>query len=222
MLQRYLDSEGFGTATAADGQAMWRSIADRIPDVVLLDVMSPGEDGLSLARALRQQHPDLGILMVTGKDDPVDRVVGLEVGADDYIVKPFHLREVLARIKSVLRRTVASKGAAPSPASERYRFDGWTLDVAARSLRNPQDTPVELTTMEFELLLALVRSATRVMSRDQLMDAIKGTDWTPLDRGIDALVSRLRRKIERDADTPQLIKTVRGAGYVLTARVSAP
>jgi two-component system phosphate regulon response regulator OmpR len=219
LLQRYLDGEGFATAVASDGNSMWRALAAKPADVLLLDVVLPGEDGISLARTLRQRYPKLAIIMVTGKDDPVDRVVGLEVGADDYIAKPFNLREVLARIKAVLRRTVHEPAAAP-PGHEQYLFEGWQLDVATRTLRDPSGSPIDLTTMEFALLLVLVRNAPRVMSRDQLMDAVKGAEWTPLDRGIDALISRLRRKLEPDDARPQLIKTVRGAGYVLATNAT--
>ncbi len=161
--------------------------------------------------------------MITGKGDPIDRTIGLEVGADDYITKPFHLREVLARVRAVLRRTAARpyeiSEVAPDGAAEHVTFAGWTLDLMKRELRRPDGEEVSLTTSDFDLLAAFVRHPQSVLSRDQLMDLTRGRDWSPFDRSIDNQIGRLRKKIERDPADPDLIKTVRGAGYVFTAKV---
>lgn len=220
MLRKYLESEGFAVSLAADGPAMRRAL-ERPPDLVLLDLVMPGEDGLTLAREIRARS-DLPIIILSGKGDTIDRVVGLELGADDYIAKPFHLRELLARIKTVLRRSGPAKEAAKptAPEGEVFVFDGWRVDAAKHEVRGPDGAPVELTTSEFQLLLAFVRHPRRVLSRDQIMDLTKGQEWSPLDRSIDNQVRRLRRKIEVDPDEPQLIKTVRGAGYLFASAVS--
>ncbi len=224
MLCGYLADEGYRATGAESGSAMRDLMARERFDLVILDLVLPGEDGISLARELRVQS-DLPIIMVTGKGDAVDRVVGLEVGADDYITKPFHLREVLARMRAVLRRTdtrapQAAPSAADAAAGAPVTFAGWSLDPVARELRNPDGADVVLTTGEYELLSVFVESANRVLSRDHLMDAARGRDWAPYDRAIDTLVSRLRKKIESDPNNPQLIKTVRGAGYVFAAKIA--
>lgn len=222
LLRRYLEIEGFRVLDAADGDAMRKVLAAEAVQLVLLDIGLPGEDGLTLARDLRSRSK-VGIIMLTGKHDPVDRIVGLEVGADDYVTKPPHMRELLARIKSVLRR--AENNSAPAEASpaaavpERYSFDGWAVDAAARDVKNASGQRVALTTLEFDLLLVFLQQSNRVLSRDALMDALKGVEWTPLDRGIDSLVARLRKKIEPDTDEPTHIKTVRGAGYLFASKV---
>lgn len=222
LLRRYLEIEGFRVLEAADGTAMRQVMAGEPVGLVLLDIGLPGEDGLTLARDLRGRSK-VGIIMLTGKHDPVDRIVGLEVGADDYVTKPPHLRELLARIKSVLRRT--ENNSTPGEAlpvantNERYSFDGWSIDASAREVKNPDGQRVALTTLEFDLLLVLLQQSNRVLSRDALMDALKGVEWTPLDRGIDSLVARLRKKIEPDTDEPVHIKTVRGAGYLFASKV---
>jgi two-component system phosphate regulon response regulator OmpR len=188
-------------------------------DLVLLDLVLPGEDGLLLAREIRSRYGGIGIIMVTGRSDMVDTVVGLEVGADDYIAKPFHLREVLARTKSVLRRLHPVQ-AAETPLrpghGEVIRFDGWSLDLERRELRSPSGSDVPLTTGEFELLVTFVRHPGRVLNRDMLMDLTRGRQWEVFDRAIDAQVARLRKKVEADPKNPLLIKSVRGAGYVFT------
>jgi two-component system phosphate regulon response regulator OmpR len=223
LLCRYLETEGFRVTAAADGGAMREAIKQARFDLVLLDLILPGDDGLSLARELRQ-HSELPIIILTGKGDTIDRVVGLEMGADDYITKPFHLREVLARIRTVLRRArpaLADAGdAAPNSGGETILFDGWELDVVRRALRSPEGQPVPITSSEFALLEAFARNANRVLSRDQLMDITRGHDWTPFDRSIDTQVARLRKKIEKDPGNPALIKTVRGAGYIFTATIT--
>ncbi|MGE5539516.1 MAG: response regulator [Gemmatimonas sp.] len=228
MLRRYLTDEGFRVSDAADGTAM-RAILEKQPaDLILLDLMIPGEDGFTLARYIRQRS-ETPIIMLTGKNDIVDRVAGLEAGADDYIPKPFHLREVLARIRTVLRRAhttspagTAAPVAAPPATSggDRLAFSGWTLDITKRELCQADGTVVPLTTAEFELLRAFAQNANRVLNRDQLMDLVKGREWNAVDRTIDTQIVRLRKKLERDPAHPELIKTVRGAGYILASAVT--
>jgi two-component system, OmpR family, response regulator len=226
MLRRYLAAEGFRVSEAADGVALRAALKGAEVDLVLLDLVMPGEDGLSLARDIRR-HSSVPIIILTGKGDLIDRVVGLEAGADDYLTKPFHLREVLARIRSVLRRAHApaqasEEGKPPAPgAGEVLGFLGWQLDLTRRELQPPSGAPVPLTTGEFELLRVFARNANRVLTRDQLLDLVKGRGWSAFDRSIDTQVARLRRKIERDPGKPELIKTVRGAGYVFAAAVTA-
>lgn len=191
MLSRYFEKEGYRVSVAADGLAMRAQLTDTI-DVILLDVVMPGEDGLSLAREVRGKS-DVGIIMLTGRDDVLDRIVGLEVGADDYIPKPFHLREVLARVKSVLRRR--GRRTIPSGVTvEVIRFEGWRLDVACRQLVSPNGEDVALTTGEFDLLAALASHPGRVLSRETLMDLTRGRSLESFDRTIDAQVARLRKK----------------------------
>jgi two-component system OmpR family response regulator len=228
LLRRFLVEEGFAVTEAGDAAAA-RAALDAGPvDLILLDLMLPGEDGLSLARQIRQRPApvaDVPIIMLTGKGDLIDRVVGLETGADDYIAKPFHLREVLARIRTVFRRTTphpAAAAADPLAASdgEVLVFAGWRLDLLRRDLRRADGTPEPLTTAEFELLRAFAQHPNRVLSRDQLLDLVKGPGWAAFDRAIDTQVVRLRRRIEVDPAQPDLIKTVRGAGYIFAATVS--
>jgi DNA-binding response OmpR family regulator len=220
LLRAGLEPEGFKVSEAQDGSELMELLDAQPIDLITLDVRLSGEDGFTLAREVRTKH-NLPIIMISGKDDMIDRVVGLELGADDYIAKPFHMREVLARIRAVLRRYgTATAEAAPKPttASPRYTFDGWTLDMGRRQLTTPEGAPCELTTAEFNLLSVLVERPGRVLSRDELMDLLKGHDWTPLDRSIDGLIARLRKKIER-GECPQLVKTVRGVGYVFADQV---
>jgi len=223
LLRDCLELEGFVVSESKDSAGMHAALASGGIDLVTLDLMLGGENGLNLARQIRQSH-DVPIVMISGKGDTIDRVVGLELGADDYISKPFHPREVVARIRAVLRRK-AAPAAPPKPVaraqSERLTFAGWTLDIGSRELIGPDAAPQQLTTAEFNLLEALVRRPQRVLSRDMIMDLLKGHDWTPFDRSIDALVSRLRRKIEIDASAPRLVKTVRGVGYMLACPVDS-
>jgi two-component system, OmpR family, response regulator len=225
MLRRYLVEEGFRISEAADGGAMRAALDAERVDLVLLDLMMPGEDGLSLARQVRQRS-DIPIIMLTGKGDLIDRVAGLEAGADDYIAKPFHLREVLARIRTVLRRGRAAAApsapaeAASADAKETLAFQGWRLDLVRRELRRSDGDLVPLTTGEFELLRVFAGHPNRVLARDQLMNLVKGQEWAAYDRAVDAQVVRLRRKIEVDPANPALIKTVRGAGYVFATSVT--
>jgi two-component system, OmpR family, response regulator len=220
MLVRYFEQEGYRVSSAADGTAMRAQLSAQHIDVVLLDVVMPGEDGLTLAREVRAKS-DVGIIMLTGRDDVLDRIVGLEVGADDYIAKPFHLREVLARVKSLQRRRKPTDQVIRSeePAEKVIRYDGWTLDIARRQLLSPRGEDVALTTGEFDLLAALARHPGRVCGREALMEFTRGRSWEVFDRTIDAQIARLRKKIESDPKNPTIVKSVRGVGYVFTGRV---
>ncbi len=224
MLAEYLTDEGFEVSLAEDGEQLRATMAGAKIDLVLLDQVIPGEDGLTLLRELRRQS-NVPVIMITGKGEMLDRIVGLEVGADDYIAKPFHLREVLARIRAVLRRCAPAsvpmtETAEVETESGRLAFAGWTLDPQRRELRNDRGDEVELTTGEFDLLLVFARAPNRPLNRDQLMDKLRGRDWSPFDRSIDTQVGRLRKKIETDPKNPTLIKTVRGVGYVFTPEVA--
>ncbi len=211
LLRECLEPEGFHVVDAADGAGMFAALRARKVDLITLDLMLRGESGLTIAKSVREQF-DTPIVMITGRGDTIDRVVGLEIGADDYIAKPFHPREVVARIRAVLRRHVPKASVEP-PAGEALAFDGMTLDIGRRELRDRDGALLDLTTAEFNLLEVFARRPQRVLSRDALMDLLKGHDWTPLDRSLDALVSRLRRKLGDDPEKPTLIKTVRGVGY---------
>ena len=216
MLRRYLDRHGFHVEAVEDGAHMREIIAEQEFDLVVLDLNMPGEDGFSLARFLRDNHP-VGIIMLTAASEVVDRIVGLEVGADDYVTKPFEPRELLARIKSVLRRM---EGAATSAADQqgsahsRVSFGVCTLDLDARKLFGEHDEEITITSMEYDLLKAFSENPNKVLSRDQLLNLAHNRDWEPFDRSIDIRIARLRRKIEPDPAKPKVIKTVRGAGYI--------
>ncbi|HSQ81559.1 MAG TPA: response regulator [Casimicrobiaceae bacterium] len=210
-MAEYLASHGYEVDTADGGEAMRAVLAKNVPQLVLLDLKLPGEDGLALARSLRELH-DVAIIMVTAADSVVDRVVGLEVGADDYIAKPFDLRELLARVKSVLRRAQAGAGGAAAAAAT-VKVGSCSLDLGAHRLLDATGAEVPLTSMEFDLLRVFVEHPNRVLSRDQLLGLTRNREWEPFDRSIDIRIARLRRKVEADPDKPQLIKTVRGAGY---------
>jgi len=211
MTAEYLSEHGFEVAAAADGAEMRAAITACAPDLVLLDLNLPGEDGLALTRWLRANR-NVAIIMVTGAGEVVDRVVGLEVGADDYLAKPFDLRELLARAKSVLRRTGAP---APAPAAaKRVRVGRCTLDLATHQLTDERGAELPITGMEFDLLRVFVENANRVLSRDQLLTLTRNREWEPFDRSIDIRIARLRRKIESDPARPAVIRTVRGAGYM--------
>jgi len=217
LVERYFGNQGLRVSAAADGAAMRAVLANEDIDIVLLDLGLPREDGFELTRWLRE-HWKGAIIIITGRGESVDRVVGLELGADDYVTKPFDMRELLARVRSVLRR-VTPAASAGQPASATLEFAGFRLDVQTRSLRAADGAEIPLTTGEFELLQVFLRAAGRVLSRDQLIGQLHGRDAGPFDRSIDVQVGRLRRKIERDAAQPELIKSVRGAGYLFTPRV---
>jgi two-component system, OmpR family, response regulator len=219
LVSRVLGKEGFRVSMAADGKAMRKLLADAHIDLILLDLMLPGEDGLSLCRALRAES-DIPIIMLTAKGEEVDRVIGLEMGADDYLPKPFGSRELIARIRAVLRRNRAREPALDHDKSKRYRFERWAFDVDRRELLGEDGVAVPLSTGEFDLLLALVQHPQRTLSRDQLLDLARRRAANTFDRSIDTQVSRLRKKIERDPGDPKLIKTVWGGGYIFTPDVS--
>ena len=222
LLGNYLQGHGYRVSQLHSGRALMQLMEADPPALVLLDLGLPGEAGFSIARQLRE-HGQCGLVIVTGRGDAVDKVVGLEVGADDYVTKPFDLRELLARIKAVLRRSTpaAAPANAAAPAEpSRHRFAGWELDAAARSLADPDGRAVALTSGEFALLKVLLDHPGRVLSRDFLLEQTRGREAAPFDRTIDVQIGRLRRKIEADADDPRIIKSVRGAGYILVPPVS--
>ena len=216
LLSGFLARHGFRVATAANGSdSPWET---RTFELIILDLMLPGEDGLAICRRIRRES-SVPIIMLTALDTDTDRIIGLEVGADDYLAKPFNPRELLARIRAVLRR--AENAVVTEEGQDGiYGFEGWTLDSGRRTLHDPDGEPVALTAGEFDLLAALVHRADRIVSRDQLMDILHGREAGPFDRSIDVQVSRLRGKIEKSPSEPQLIKTVRGQGYVIAARVT--
>jgi two-component system OmpR family response regulator len=219
LVSRALAKEGFRVSAAADGKGMRNVLADSRIDLVLLDLMLPGEDGLSLCRTLRTQS-NVPIIMLTAKGDEVDRVIGLEMGADDYLPKPFGSRELVARIRAVLRRgqdRVAGSHVEGRP--KRYQFDRWRLDTAARELIRDDAVAIPLSTGEYELLIVFVERPQRVLSRDQLLDLARGRSASSLDRSIDTQVSRLRKKLEVDPGDPKIIRTVWGGGYTFTPAV---
>jgi DNA-binding response OmpR family regulator len=219
LIERYFVGQGFRVSTASDGAAMRAVLAVESVDIVLLDLGLPREDGLELTRQLRA-HWHGAIIIVTGRGESVDRVVGLELGADDYVTKPFDLRELLARVRSVLRRMAPASSARTSDAGGGLlEFAGFRLNEQTRHLHGPGGEDIPLTTGEFDLLQVFARAAGRVLSRDHLINQLHGRDAGPFDRSIDVQVGRLRRKIERDAAQPELIKSVRGAGYLFTPRV---
>jgi len=219
LLERYLSGHGFEIATAANGARLRASINERETDLVLLDLSLPDEDGLSILRFLQTSWRG-PVIVISGRIDSVERVVGLELGADDYVTKPFDFRELLARIRSVLRRTAAIRSSEHVEAASCLQFDGLTLDTAARRLTDRDGSEVPLTTSEFDLLKALLGRPKQVLTRDQLMNSLHSRDAGPFDRAIDVGIGRLRRKIERDPSIPTLIKSVRGAGYMLAIEVT--
>lgn len=219
MLVRYFEDNGFKVNAVANGAAMRSELAKGSYAAIFLDLVLPnGENGLELLRELRSTS-DVPVLMLTGQDDVTDKVVGLEVGADDYIAKPFHLRELLARLRTILRRRTSSDATrATSGEDETLAFEGWSLDVSRRRLTSPQGDDVALTTGEFDMLLVFVRNPGRVLSRETLMDLTRNRNLEAFDRAIDAQIVRLRKKIEDDPKSPDLIQSVRGVGYVFTGR----
>ena len=218
LLGEYLQRNGYRVTLATDGREMRRVLDRSRPDIVVLDLMLPGESGLTLCRDLRVES-NLPVIMLTARTEEVYRIVGLEMGADDYLAKPFSPRELLARIRSILRRTRGLSPARTGSASHRVRFANWTLDFAARQLVAPDGVVVSLSGAEFKLLSVFVEHPNRVLDRNQLMDLTVGRDGTPFDRSIDVQVSRLRVRLRDDAREPRIIKTVRSEGYVLAAAV---
>jgi two-component system phosphate regulon response regulator OmpR len=217
MLADYLSSSGYEVVLAEDGAAMRSELEQAAPDLVLLDLKLPREDGLSLARYLRERY-DVGIIMVTGAGGVVDRIVGLEVGADDYVAKPFDPRELLARIKSVMRRMQARPAAADAAETRAtVRFGQCSLDLASHQLVGPDGAEIPITSMEFDLLKVFAENPGKALSRDRILTLTKNREWDPYDRSIDIRVARLRRKLEADPDAPHVIRTVRGVGYMFVS-----
>jgi DNA-binding response OmpR family regulator len=217
LVDEYLRGEGYRVSSANNGTEMRRTLQANKIDLILLDLMLPGEDGLALAREVRVQS-NVGIIILTGRGETLDRIIGLEMGADDYLPKPFHLRELLARVKSVLRRASA-RDIVMTEKPSLAAFNGWRLDLSARVLTAPNGDDVRLTTGEFDLLAAFVAHPNQVLSRDRLLDLARNREAGPFDRTIDVQVGRLRRKLDDDPTDPTLIKTVRGTGYIFTAPV---
>ncbi|MDZ7752912.1 MAG: response regulator [Gammaproteobacteria bacterium] len=220
LLSTYLEKNGLRVTTAADGPAMWRVLERSRVDLIVLDLMLPGTDGLELCRTLRV-HSRIPVIMLTARGDEMDRILGLEMGADDYLPKPFSARELLARIKVVLRRVRDVPVDPLAEGSATLVFAGWTLDTRTRDLRSPDGVVVALSHAEYRLLHVLVTHPNRALSRDQLLDLTQGREAMPFDRSIDVLIGRLRRRLGDDAREPSLIKTVRGQGYMLAAQVEA-
>ncbi|MEM9212649.1 MAG: response regulator [Pseudomonadota bacterium] len=216
LLGDFLKKEGFLLEIASDAMEMDAKLSRIRPDLIILDLMLPGEDGLSICRRLsREGAPP--IIMLTAKNDEIDRILGLEIGADDYVAKPFAPRELLARIRAVLRRSNAPKS---STNNQRLSFDRFIIDIDARQLFGRDDTRIALTSGEFDLLTCFVQRPKRVLSRDQILDALRGRGAEPFDRTVDMLVSRLRRKLTSNGAQPDLISTVRNAGYLMTSAVT--
>ena len=215
-LAEYLSRQGFGVSEADSAAKARTLLRDETPDLVLLDIMMPGEDGLSLCRHLVETR-DIPVILLTAKGEATDRIVGLEIGADDYVVKPFEPRELVARIRSVLRR--AGRTSVPTEENEEYLFEGWRLDPLKRRLTDPDGAVVPISSAEFRLLTALLDHPRQVMDRDRLLDMVQGREAHLFDRAVDNQVSRLRRKIEVDSRNPELIQTVWGGGYMLAADV---
>ncbi|ODB93775.1 DNA-binding response regulator [Candidatus Thiodiazotropha endoloripes] len=218
LLQRFLTDHGYRITTASNGVEMKKRLQDAAIDLIVLDLMMPGEDGLTLCRNLRAES-NIPVIMLTAMGEETDRIIGLEMGADDYLAKPFNPRELLARIKAVMRRMGTMPEVNREELSQQLNFLGWTLRPASRELTDPQQTLVPLSTAEFTLLMAFVTRPGRVLSRDQLLDLARGREARAFDRAIDTLVSRLRRKLRDQPRNPQIIKTVRGGGYLFAAKV---
>jgi two-component system, OmpR family, response regulator len=213
----FLSQYNYQISTAEDGKQMFDVLEREEIDLIILDLMLPGDDGLTLCKKVRETSA-MPIIMLSAIGQETDRIIGLEMGADDYLPKPFNERELLARVKAIFRRT-AGPQEAPSDKTGNYKFAGWTLDTATRCLLSPEDVEVSVSAGEYSLLLAFVESPQRVLSRDHLLDITKNREAGPFDRSIDVQISRLRHKIEEDPKAPVLIKTVRGGGYLFTANV---
>jgi two-component system OmpR family response regulator len=218
LLKDYLEKNGFRVTAVGDGKAMWRTLEQYRVSLVILDIMMPGDDGLILCRNLRARSR-IPIIMLTARGEATDRIVGLEIGADDYLPKPFNPRELLARIRVAFRRTKGTGNDGTTEGATRIRFASWTLDVVARHLIAPDGVVIPLSSGEYRLLRILLDHPNRVLNRDQILDFSKGEAWEPFDRSIDVQISRLRRRLRDDGKQPNLIKTVRGEGYILAASV---
>jgi two-component system, OmpR family, response regulator len=220
LIAKYLRGNSCNVATAQDGREMARQLAQQRVDLIVLDLMLPGEDGLSLCCKIRATS-QLPIIMLTARGDEVDRILGLEMGADDYLPKPFNPRELLARIRSVLRRQAFAQTASAADGAATLTFLGWRMECRLRELRNPDGALMAMTSAEFDLLQALCQRAGRVLSREALLDLTHGRSAGSFERSIDVLISRIRRKIEPDPKNATIIKTVRSGGYMFTPEVEA-
>jgi two-component system OmpR family response regulator len=220
LLGTYLSRNGLKATAVADGKAMWRALEAARVDLLVLDLMLPGDDGLTLCRTLRARNIELPVIMLTARGDETDRIVGLEMGADDYLPKPFSARELLARIKVILKRVRSLPPNLKPDEHAELQFGDWRLDTQQRHLRSPQGVVTPLSGAEFRLLRIFLAHPNRVLNRDQLVDLTQGREADPLDRSIDVQVSRLRQRLGDDPKDPKLIKTVRGEGYVLAVAVS--
>ena len=222
LLSRYLEQEGYRVDSAADGTAMWEKMRKDQPDLIILDLMLPGVDGITLARELRAKT-DIGIIMLTGKNNPVEATIGLEVGADDYVTKPFDKRELLARIRSVLRRLPNSLIDASDKDKNQdlrmVKFNGWQMNLDTYELISPRGETEQLSDHEFRLLTILVNNARHVLSRDQILQKLSRRDWLPEDRSVDVSIAKLRKVIEENPTQPKLIRTIRSVGYQFTGKV---
>ncbi len=218
LLRDYLQEHGYRVSTAADGGGMWRILAGNRVDLIILDLMLPGDDGLVLCRKLRADR-EIPVIMLTALGETTDRIIGLEMGADDYLPKPFEPRELLARMKAVMHRTRTLPDAGQAPVSGKIRFAGWMLDTNARHLLSPEGVVVPLSGGEFSLLSVFLSHPNHVLNRDQLLELARGREASPFERSIDVQVSRLRRRLGDDGKEPRIIKTVRNAGYVLAVVV---
>jgi two-component system OmpR family response regulator len=218
LLQKFLQQHGYSVDVATDGGELWRALENRLPDLVLLDVMLPGDSGLVLCQQLRARH-NVAVIMLTAMGELSDRVVGLELGADDYLTKPFDARELLARVRAVLRRTGEASPVGPDTSRAVLEFAQWQLDVTRRELRSQDKVMIPLSTGEFELLLVFVEHPRRVLSRQQLLDMARGETYDAFDRSVDVQVSRLRRKLEGDINSEPMIRTIRNGGYLFTPEV---
>ena len=219
LLADYLDNNGYATVTAGEGNAMWAALQEHQIDLVVLDLNLPGDDGLTLCRTLRSKS-SLPVIMLTARGEPLDRILGLEMGADDYLPKPFEPRELLARVRSVLRRTQSNHHSQHGETLQKLKFADWTLDMTARHLLSPEGMIVSLSGAEFRMLSIFLDHPNRILNRDQLLNMTHGRDADPFDRSIDIQISRLRQKLREDARSPQIIKTVRNGGYVLAVTVT--
>jgi two-component system OmpR family response regulator len=220
LLKTYLEKNGYRVATAAEGGGMWQALEHSHIDLIVLDLMLPGTDGMELCRNLRVRSK-IPVIMLTARGDEMDRILGLEMGADDYLPKPFSARELLARIKVILRRVRDMPIDPLADAPEKLAFSGWTLDTRTQHLHSPDDLVVPLSSAEYRLLHVLLAHPNRALTRDQLLDLTQGRESGPYDRSIDVLVGRLRKHLRDDAKQPTLIKTVRGRGYLLASKVTS-
>ena len=218
LLKKFLEQHGYSVAVATDGPSLWGAIAHQLPDLVILDVMLPGDSGLVLCQKLRTEH-SVAVIMLTAMSELSDRVIGLELGADDYLTKPFDARELLARVRAVLRRTGETRSVLNEKPRPILEFAGWQLDVTRRELRSPDAVLIPLSAGEFELLLVFAEHPQRVLTRQQLLDKARGDAYEAFDRSVDVQVSRLRRKLESDPSGAPMIRTIRNGGYLFTPSV---